>query len=353
MTMKSKISGVDIKAISCAVPKNAFQIASLGSIWGESEIRRIISTSGIEEVRIADEKTTTADLCVRAAEVIFEKLPVSKDSIDGIVFVSQTPDYILPATSCTLQSRLGISQEAVAIDINHGCTGYIYGVFLSSMLVASGSCRRVLLLAGDTTSKLIAAHDRSLRTIFGDGSSATIIEKGERSLYFRFKTDGERYDRLIVPAGGMRIPRSEESCVARKMENGNYRSQEHLFMDGIEVMKFALSDVPSLVEKLLIDVGWSKTDVGCYVFHQANKFIIEYVIKKMKLPTEAVPIAVKKYGNTGPASIPITLAQGLIDETLDSSSLRSTVAAGFGVGFSWGAFASDLSGTQFLGIQEL
>lgn len=353
MTMKSKISGVAIKAISCAVPKNTFQIDSLSSIWGENEIRRIVKTSGIEEVRIADEKTTTADLCTKAAEVIFEKVPLGRDSIDGIVFVSQTADYVLPATSCTLQSRLGISQEAVAIDINQGCNGYIYGVFLSSMLVASGSCRKVLLLVGDTTSKLIATHDRSLRTIFGDGGSATIIESGEESLYFRIKTDGERYDLLIVPAGGMRLPRSEESCVAREMENGNYRSQENLFMNGLEVMKFALSDIPPLVEQLLADVGWLKTDAGCYIFHQANKFVIEYIIKKMKLPAEAVPIAVKKYGNSGPASIPLTLAQGLSDKTIDPVSLRSTVAVGFGAGYSWGAFAGDLSGTQSLGVQEL
>jgi len=351
--MKSKIYGVAIKAISCAVPKDAFQIASLSSIWEESEIRRIIKTTGIEEVRIADEKTTTADLCVRAAEAIFKELPLSKDSVNGIVFVSQTPDYILPATSCILQSRLGISQEAIVIDINHGCNGYIYGVFLSSMLVASGSCRRVLLLAGDTTSKLVATHDKSLRTMFGDAGNATLIEKGKGSFCFRIKTDGKRYDRLIVPAGGMRIPRSEESHVAREMESGNYRSQEHLFMDGVEVIKFALSDIPPLVEKLLADVSWLKTEVGYYVFHQANKFVIEYIIKKMKLPAEAVPIAVKKYGNTGPASIPLTLAQGLSDKTLDSSRLRSTVAVGFGVGFSWGAFAGDLSGTQFLGVQEL
>ena len=347
--MRSKLSGVDIKAISCAVPKNVFKIASLASIWTESEIRRIINTSGIEEVRLA----TTADLSVRAAEVIFEKLPLSKDSIDGIVFVSQTPDYVLPPTSCVLQSRLGISRESVAIDINQGCNGYIYGVFLSSMLVASGSCQRVLLLVGDTTSKLIATHDKSLRTIFGDGSSATVIEKGNGVFYFRINTDGERHDRLIVPAGGMRIHRSKESCVVREMENGNYRSQEHLFMDGLEVMKFALTDIPPLVNQLLADVGKLKTDVGCYVFHQANKFIIEYVIKKMKLPAEAVPIAVQKYGNTGSASIPLTLAQGLNDKTLDPSNLKSTVAVGFGVGFSWGAFAGDLSGTQFLGIQEL
>ncbi|MBI2859567.1 MAG: ketoacyl-ACP synthase III [Chloroflexi bacterium] len=351
--MKSRMSGVSIRAVSCAVPRNVFQIASLGSIWGEREVRRIVSTSGIESVRIADEKTTTADLCARAAEDVFEKLSLGRDTVDGIVFVSQTPDYVLPATSCTLQSRLGISQEAVAIDINHGCSGYIYGVFVSSMLVASGSCRRVLLLAGDTTSKLVCPRDRSLRTIFGDGGSATVIEEDEGSLFFRIKTDGARCDRLIVPAGGMRMPRSKASRMEKRSENGNYRSQEHLFMDGMEVMKFALSDIPPLVEELLADVGWSKTDPGCYAFHQANKFIVEYVVKKMKLMAGTAPIAVREYGNTGPASIPLTLAQCIRNKTLDSASLRRTVAVGFGVGFSWGAFAGDLSGTQFLGVQEL
>jgi len=351
--MISKLSGVNIKAICCTVPRNVLRVASLGSIWSENEIRRVIKASGIEEIRIADEKTTAADLCVKAAENIFKELHLSKDSVDGIVFVTQTPDYIAPATSCILQSRLSVPNEVVAIDINHGCNGYIYGVFLSSMLVTSGSCKRVLLMAGDTISKLLSPYDRSLRTVLGDGGSATIVEKGEGDLSFRIRTDGKRYDSLIVPAGGMRVPHSEETCMSREMENGNYRSKEHLFMDGIEVMKFALSDVPILVEQLLSDVGWAKTDVGCYIFHQANKFIIDYVARKMKLNAMTVPVAVQKYGNTGPASIPLTLVQKFAENSSDHNALKKMVAVGFGVGFSWGAFTGDLSETQFLRVQEL
>jgi 3-oxoacyl-[acyl-carrier-protein] synthase-3 len=275
---------------------------------------------------------------------LFNGLGISPSSIDGIVFVSQTPDYILPATSAALQHRLGIPIESVAFDINYGCSGYIYGLFQAALLVSTGACENVLVCAGDVTTQLINHQDRSVRMLFGDAGSASLVSKGENSMAFNIKTDGAGGRHLIIPAGGMRYPRDERSKICSTRENGNIRSDDDLFMDGMEIMSFALKEVPGIIDELLDHNKWSKDDVGTFGFHQANRFMLNYLRKKMKLPEGKVPVVVEGIGNSGPASIPVMLTDESV-RSRDVSLLGKVVLCGFGVGLSWGAVGLDLTDT--------
>lgn len=329
------------------------EILSLNQTWNAQELERIIQATGIQRVRLAGPEITTADLCADAADRLIQRLDVARDTLDAIVFVSQTPDYKLPPTSALLQNRLKLKADVLAFDLNWGCSGYIYGLLQAAVLCASGICNKVLVCAGDTTSKLISPKDRSVRVVFGDAGSATIIEKVPGGqIAFAVKTDGAGAPSLIVPAGGCRTPSTTLTSVEVEAEENNFRSAEHLFMDGVAVMNFALRVVPSIIDDVLSLAPWQKAETSLYMLHQANGFIVDYLRRKMRLDKEAVPFACRDIGNTGPASIPLALT--LEAERLQQQSrLQKVVLCGFGVGLSWGAAAVDLSKTQFVGLGEI
>ncbi len=345
--MKTSFPGVFVRSISTALPKKSLELISLAPLFGEKKIRRIMAYTGIEKVKVAEAQQCTSDLCLAAAEQLFHEMNISSSVVDGIVFVSQTPDYILPATSAVLQNRLGIPSTAVAFDISYGCSGYIYGLYQAAMLIVSGGCKSVLLCVGDVITRLLHEKDRSVRLVFGDGGSATLLERGDDSLYFNLKTDGSGAKYLIVPAGGFRQPRSSETQLDYKREDGHISNEECLFMDGLEIMNFALREVPVLVEELLEMRGWQKTEVSLYAFHQASRFLLEYLAERMNIAKELLPIAVANVGNTGPASIPVMLS--LEHEKLrKNNQLDKVLACGFGVGLSWAAATLSLAATKIL-----
>lgn len=342
--MKALFEDVSVSAMASCIPANSLDLRTLGKEFGEDEVQRIIASTGISEVRVAQDGVCASDLCEHAARWIFERSAIQPSSIDAIVFVSQTFDHILPATSVLLQNKLGLSKEVAAFDIRYGCSAYVYGLYQASMLVTSGGCQRVLLCAGDVTTRMIHPKDRSIRMVFGDGGSATIVEKGNDTLAFSLMSDGSGAHHLIVPAGGARKPNSSNTSIAVERESGNVRSENDLFMDGMEIMNFALREVPPMIEGVLKLRGWEAAEVGCFAFHQANRFMLDYLRKKMKLGKESVPIAMGFTGNTGPASIPLMFSQ--IGSTLRAENrLNKSVLCGFGVGLSWGAVCVDLSKT--------
>ncbi|MFS0822753.1 ketoacyl-ACP synthase III [Bacillus sp. 1P02SD] len=350
--MKVKFEKLSIKGIATAIPRNILDLkSSLSSLYGTAEVNRIIASTGIEQIRVAGENQCASDFCATAAERLFSILEIDPLTIDGLVFVSQTPDYKIPATSTILQHKLGLPTTAVAFDINYGCSGYVYGLYQASMLVSSGGCKRVLVCVGDVTTKLVYPEDRSVRMVFGDGGSATLVERGENTSYFNLKTDGSGAKHLIIPAGGSRNPISDKTSIPYETNDGNIRTEETVHMNGMEIMSFALREIPIMVDELLEYVNWNKNDVGIFALHQANKFMLEYLRRKMKLDKSTVPIAVETVGNTGPASIPLMLSLKS-QELREGKQLDKIVCCGFGVGLSWAACTLDLSSTVILGPIE-
>ena len=335
----TKINGARISGIASAVPKKVRTLDDDAKIFGKNEVMKISKSTGVKNRHIAFDNMCTSDLCFAASEKLLADIGWVRDSIDGLIFVTQTPDYILPATSCTMHSRLNLSKKCVAFDVNLGCSGYIYGLWIAAQMISSGSLNRVLLMAGDTSSKRISKLDRATYLLFGDAGTVTAIEKGANSDSFNFVlgTDGTGWNNLIVPAGGFRNPRNESTSIPKERESKNIRSEEDLFMDGAEIFTFTLREVAPMIKNLLLDSEWSIDMVDFFVMHQANKFIIEHLSKKMKIPLPKVPISLENYGNTSSASIPITMTHNLSDKL--SQDKLHILLSGFGVWYSWGAAA--------------
>jgi 3-oxoacyl-[acyl-carrier-protein] synthase-3 len=262
------------------------------------------------------------------------------DTIDAVLFVSQTPDYRLPATACAIHGRLGLKNGCLAFDINLGCSGYPYGLFVAAQLASSGAARRVLLLVGDTITKFIDPRDRTTAMLFGDAASATLVEASDDApqMTFVLGTDGTGADHLIIPSGGARslwiskdVGDSEDPALPP--------GRKYLFMNGAEVFAFSLRVVPRMIAQSLDLAGWPAESVDLVVLHQANAFMLNHLIKRLRLPAEKVPISLDGFGNTSSASIPValsTVVQGMV------AFPRKVVLAGFGVGFSWGAATLEL-----------
>lgn len=352
--MKQKeLENVRICGIQCAVPRKVIPNEDFLSVFTEGEINKAVALTGVSGRRFADTSLCASDLCIEAARKLMEELDWDPSSVDGIVFVTQTPDYRLPATSCMIQEALDLSSECMAFDVNLGCSGYVYGLWMISNFVGKGCLKRALLLAGDTMSKAISSKDRSTALLFGDAGSATALEFDEKAptISFVLGTDGKGKENLIIPAGGYRNPSSSETTKREPIPGGGYRSQEDVHMDGGEIFNFTIKTVPPLVKTLLEESHIQTSDVDYFVFHQANEFIIKYLAKKLKLEPEQAPMSIKKFGNTSSASIPLTIAAILQDELKEKERLLALV--GFGVGYSWGAALTDMGPFKSLGFLEV
>lgn len=342
-----------IKIIASVVPRN---IIELDSLYKDEEkyTKKVMKVTGINRLRIAEKNKTTVDYCVEASNYLFENSNIKKCDVDGIVLVTQTSDYIMPASSVVLQDKLGLNKNIVAFDINYGCSGYIYGLLQSFMLVETGFCKNVLLCVGDTITNYINPKDKSLRLLMGDGASATIVSSGRKinKTAFSFYTDGSRKDDLIIPAGANRLYKEKGiTDICEKDEYGNIRCKENLYMNGFEIMNFALDIVPELLNNILKNININKENIGFYGLHQANKFIVERLIKMMNVDKQKVPIFVNNIGNTGSTSIPILLS-GIVDN-IDKYDLTKTILCGFGVGLSAGIIFTNISETNILPIKEV
>lgn len=335
----SKVSGVRLAGVASAVPEQKRHFSDLAAAFGEEEVRKISESTGVVERHIAPPGMCTSDLCYAAAERLLAETGWERDSIDALIFVSQTPDYVLPATACTLQRRLKLSKRCAAFDVGLGCSGYVYGLWVASTLLAGGGLRRALLLVGDTSNFTLSPADRSVALLFGDAGTATALERGDGAVTFALGTDGAGRDNLIIPAGHFRTPRSPETARCTPREGGNARSDENLYMNGAEIFTFTLREVPGLMKSVLAESGFTAEATDAFVFHQANKFMIDYLVKRMKLPPEKVPVVLQRYGNTSSASIPLAMSDAL-GARLRQGRMR-LVLGGFGVGYSWGAAAMD------------
>jgi 3-oxoacyl-[acyl-carrier-protein] synthase-3 len=328
------ISGVRIAGVACAVPASSRKVRD--EEWCDAEVAEKIAKSiGISERRVAPESVCTSDLCCEAAERLLAELQWDREQISGLIFITQTPDYVLPATSYSLHHRLHLPDTAYAFDVSLGCSGYVYGLWIAASLMQTGG-DKVLLLVGDTISKVASPQDQTTTFVFGDAGSATALELSPDAapMIFEVGSDGSGEQSLIVPAGGFRYRRDEHSSLRTARENGNLRSDEDLYMDGPEVFTFTLKRVPTLVKSILKSARCEISDIDSFVFHQANVFMLSHLAKRMKIPDEKLVIAFGNYGNTSSASIPLAMVTSSLRERMTTHPTR-LLLAGFGVGFSW------------------
>jgi 3-oxoacyl-[acyl-carrier-protein] synthase III len=329
------VPGVRLRGVVAATPAAVVDNAAFAERFGEAAVRDVCKMTGVEHRRWAAEGQTTSDLCLAAAERLLERLGWTPDSVDALIFVSQTPDQRLPATACGLHGRLGLAPHCQAFDVGLGCSGYVYGLWLAAALVNAG-CRRVLLMAGDTSSRMVDPHDRATAMLFGDAGSASAIEAtpAHAPTLFQLGTDGSGAGHLIVPGGGFRGPGAQTRIAA----SGD---PDHLLMDGGEVFGFTLRAVPAMVRAVLEDAELGLDALDALVLHQANSFMLRHIVKKLGLPPERAPINIDRFGNTSSASIPLVMATDLAERLVARGG--RVLMAGFGVGYSWGAALMELA----------
>lgn len=328
-----QFNDVGIRAMSACVPKKIVSNKDLGYLIPEEEIEKTIQNIGIVERRIADEDVCASDLCYKAAMKLMEDNSIDPMSIDVLLFMSQTADYRIPATAPLLQHRLGLSIDTLCLDLSLGCSGYIFALSTAFAYASMKGVNRVLLLDGETFSKIVNKRDKVDWPLYGDAATATLVEKGTFApSSFILKSDGSGKDAVII-RDGMRNKITPESCVEREEEEGNIRSRLEVFMDGMAVFNFAMKRVPKSIKEILEVSGCTFDDVDWLVFHQANKFMTDFFIKKLKFNPDKVPYCIQKYGNTSSTSVPLTIVSELYDKLQDG---QRVVMSGFGAGLSWG-----------------
>ena len=344
---------IKISGISSCVPQNRNKISDHRDVFTDEELNQFTKQVGISERRVAVAKTCTADLCFHAAEKLIEDMAIDKRTIDLLVLVTQTPDYYLPASSCFIQDRLKLPKTAAAFDVNLGCSGYVYGLSIVYSFLQQQNFRKALLLAGDTLSKTINPKDKTSILLFGDAGTATIIEKDKETnkAYFSLNSDGSGYDAIIIHGGAFRHPCSEEILKNVEYEDGSVRSAINLSMNGPAVFNFTIREVVKSITDLLEFANVTISDTDYLVYHQANKFINDFLTKKLKYPREKVPYSLEKFGNTSSASIPITMVSELRNEL--KSGRKKLILSGFGVGLSWANAILDIANCHIPELLEI
>ena len=328
-----------IRAIKSFLPEGKLTNEQLAAEFGDWHAGQILSKTGVAVRGVAGANETASDLGVAAGERLFASGACAPEELDFLLFCTQSPDYFTPTSACVMQDRLGLKTSCGAIDFNQGCSGYVYGLALAKSLIEAGTASNVLLITADTYTKFINRRDRSIRTLFGDGAAATLVTSidadSEMIGPLVLGTDGRGANEIIVPAGGLRCPPTPETAIEKEDEAGNWRSAENLYMNGADVFSFALRTVPPALDQLLAKSGLTLDQVDFFVLHQANKFILERLRGKMKIPPEKFWIDMENCGNTVSSTIPIALESALEQQRVKPGDRVALV--GFGVGYSWGA----------------
>lgn len=335
------LNNIKIKGISACVPEKIENNLSLNQ-FNIDEIQKLIKMTGIEERRIVSEDVCTSDLCLKAANSLMIELGWKKDEIEVLIFVTQTPDYILPTTSSILQDKLGLPTSCMTLDISSGCSGYVNGLITIGQIMSNGMIKKGLLLVGDTISKICNPLDKSTYPLFGDAGSATAIvyDPTANPIFCNIFSDGSGYKAIKIDDGGYRNKYNDNSLKIQKIDENIERTKVDLELEGMDVFTFGIDKAPSCINSLLNDFNIDKTQIDYYVFHQANKFMNETIRKKLGIKIDNVPYSLKEFGNTSSASIPLTICTQLIN--MLSGQEKKVILCGFGVGLSWGSILVDL-----------
>lgn len=341
---------IGIKAVAACVPKEIKYNKDLTNLISTEEIDKIISNVGIKERRYADQNTCSSDLCEKAAKKLIDDIGIDKSEIDALIFVSQTADYHQPATAPLLQYKLGLERGCLSFDINLACSGYVYGLAVAYSFAMQEGIRNVLLLVGETMSKTVSQFDKVATPLFGDAGTATLVTKGNfENSVFSLNSDGAGSDVIKMPYGGYR----NQSCLQgfeKKVDNdGNIRTGEQFYMDGLDVFNFGMSVEPRDVKKLMNECSLSVDELDLLIYHQANRFMTDFFSKRLKVPAEKTPYCLERFGNTSSASIPLTM----VSELNNHYPVREKcILTGFGAGLSWGSVFLNLSKTRICELIE-
>lgn len=323
-----KFRNVKIAGICVALPQKVYSTEELATNMSPRELKKFKKTTGVAYRYLASEKQTTSDLCFKAAEELITKLNVERNEIDALIFVTQNADYLRPSTAIILQERLKLSKDCLAFDINLGCSGYVYGLYVLAGMVQSGAVKKALLLTGDVEKDLDDDY------LFGDAGSATLVEVADNcEILGIMESDGSGYKAIYTPAGRQRNPLNKSNP-----EWDDLKPK----MDGVKVFNFTISEVPRVLRDFENKFDKSiANDYDYLILHQANKMILDYIIENMNLSEDRVPICIDKYGNTSSASIPLVIADLCNSRNIERDSIK-IVSTGFGVGLSIGVFAFDI-----------
>lgn len=333
---KWRINNVRMAGVAACVPENVVATEDI-DIMSAEEAETFNRTVGILRRHIADDSVCASDMCQKAAEKLLDELGWERESIDVLIFESVTGDYRTPPTSCLLQDRMGLPDTTFCLDMPMGCCGCLYAITVGSNLLTTGNVRRALLLIGDTALRMGSLKDKSRVPLFGDCGTAVALEYDPEApeIVVDFHTLGSGYEALMTPHGGFRHPATPESFIEEDFGNGIVRAPIHTMINGMNVFSFAISRPPKSVDKFMADEGIDRnTDIDRFLIHQANKMIVDRVVKKLKLPLEKVPYNLEEYGNLGGASIPSLMVTRLREEL--TTGTERLLMSSFGLGLSWG-----------------
>ena len=326
---------IGITGVAACVPKQKIVNAECAGFFTLEEVQSAIQKTGVAERRVVDDRTCASDLCCAAAEALLEEMTADRNEIDVLIFVSQTPDYRMPITGTILQHRLGLDQTTAAFDINLGASGYVYALALAYSFAQQESIRKVLLLDGETRTKVYSFKDKATGLLCGDGGSATIVEKidHDNPTYFSLNSDGAGSRIIWIKGGGYRHPSSAETLREKEHKDGSIRSDEQVAVDVAGFFNFAIREIPADMVNIFEYAGENYESIDFYLFHQADKFLNDQIAKKMKIPQDKLPYSIHKFGNTSSVSIPLTMVSEISDELRQDK--NRLFMAGFGAGLSW------------------
>ena len=326
---------VIIKSIEYYLPENIVTNEDLQKENPKWNLEKVAEKSGVYQRHIAGDKETAYDLSIKACEKLFRSY--DKHNIDGIIYCTQSPDYIIPSNSFLLHNYFGLKENVFAYDFNHACTGYIYGLAMANAFVKAGMAEEILLVNADTYSKYINPKDRSTRVLFGDGAAVTVVKAVNEQtgiIDIKLESYGAGYDKFWIPAGGLRSPKSGETSIEIENDRGDIRTQNDIEMDGFGVWSFINSVVPKQIDRILKKNNLEKIDIDQFIFHQASKMTIESIMRLMKLNEDKIYINIRNTGNTVSASIPIAIKDAIDIGKIETGS--TLILSGFGVGLSYG-----------------
>ena len=360
----SQFSHVSLAAISAVVPAGKVSLENELCYYDNNleKAQRLSAISGLSTRRIAPEGVTASDMCIQAAQNLLTETGINKEEIGALIFVSHSPDYLLPASAAIQQHELGLSAHCATMDMNVGCAGFMKGFWVASGLVESGACKKVLLLVGDTPNRFLNPENRITSPVFGDAGTAALIEYNDHAepISFLLGSNGAKYEALVIPGGGSRIPQQatdtpNDAFTAKVADpKGNpwtLGGYGQIWMDGMAIYSFGVSVIPPHITRHLSLIGLTIEDINTLLLHQANKVIIESIAKKTGIDIQKVPSgALQKYGNLGSSSIPNLMCDYFA--TTPEKNKQNTMLCGFGAGLSWASCVLSLQHTQILPVQD-